>query len=569
MEARGAIGPARYAGWWREREAGYADFEFSEPVAARERGVEAGGRAGIFSASAVYAEREGAGSAEEAGITPSEARRLVARATARLGGVALTGEGAHARLVAPEAGEETSAGVRATWRAAPGLTLDLSHHQGLAVSGAGRDPTFAAAGATVRRGDGRMSVRGGWGPELGPRVLLSGERGREGEAVYGTYTVDPDAPSAFRSSGSALGARRRAGAAEVFTEEQLLRDAFGLRAARVVGASLAPLRGLTLTVTAERGARFLPDGGDVERTGAAGAASLVRGPLRLALRGEARRDGGDAQVATGGSAEWRAAERLTLSTRAAWAHAAGPREALAFEAAAGAALRLERGALLASVARLADMRPGAIRRDGLVARLAGTVDVAARLALGGGAAIGWQHAAGSGMIARWRASGPRCASPGRRTSRSSTRGARRSVARTSAISTPSAPRPASPPARAGSPSATRSSASPATGSSRARTTVASSSARSSPTDHDPLAHDRARRRRPRSRRTRARAAPGRSDAHPDRGRARRPRRRPDRDRRAGERPPPPVADRRRGGAPGAPAARDAGAAGPRRRCERA
>jgi hypothetical protein len=161
-----------------------------------------------------------------------------------------------------------------------------------------------------------------------------------------------------------------------------------------VGASLAPLRGLTLTVTAERGARLLPDGGDVERTGAAGAASLVRGPFRLALRGEARREGGDAQVATGGSAEWRAAERLTLSTRAAWAHAAGPVEALAFEAAAGAALRLDRGSLLASVARLADMRPGAIRRDALVTRLAGTVDVAARLALGGGAAIGWQREEG-------------------------------------------------------------------------------------------------------------------------------------------------------------------------------
>ena len=394
VEASGAFGPARYAAWWREREAGYVDFEFAEPAAARERGIEAGGSAGSVTASATYAEREGAGPAEEGGVTPSEARRLVGRVTTRAGRLSLTGEGAHAKLVSPEPGEETSAGVRADWQASQRLSLDLSHHQGLAVSGAGQDPTFAAAGATMRSGDGRLSVRGGWGPELGPRVLLSGERGREGEAVYGTYTVDPDAPSAFRSSGSALGARSRAGAAEVFTEEQLERDAFGLRTARVVGASVSPLRGLTLTLTAERGARLRPDGDDVERTGAAGAASLVRGPLRLALRGEARREGDDGQVATGGSAEWRAAERLTLSTRATWAHAAGPREALAFEAAAGAALRLERAALLATVARLAEQRPGAERRDAFVARLAATADVAARLALGGAAAIGWQEAAG-------------------------------------------------------------------------------------------------------------------------------------------------------------------------------
>ncbi|WP_242343234.1 hypothetical protein [Anaeromyxobacter terrae] len=394
VEAQGALGPARYAAWWREREAGYVDFEFAEPVAARERGVEAGGRAGIFTATATYAEREGAGPSEEGDVTPSQARRLVGRGTARVGGLALTAEAAHARLVAPEPGEETSAGVRASWRTAPGLSLDLSHHQGLAVSGAGRDPTFTAAGATVHRGDGRLSVRGGWGPELGPRVLVAGERGRDGEAVYGTYTVDPDAPSAFRESASALGARRRAGAAEVFTEEQLARDALGLRAARVVGASVVPLRGLTLTVTGERGARLRADGSELERTGAAGAASLVRGPVRLSLRGEARREGGDAQIATGGAAEWRASPRLTLSSRAAWAHAAGVREALAFEAAAGAALRLERAGLLATVARLADQRPGAVRRDALVARLAGTVDVAARLALGAAAAIGWDRAEG-------------------------------------------------------------------------------------------------------------------------------------------------------------------------------
>ncbi|WP_242335345.1 hypothetical protein [Anaeromyxobacter sp. SG66] len=394
VEAQGAIGPGRYAAWWREREAGYVDFEFAEPAAARERGVEAGGHAGIFTATAIYAEREGAGPAEEGGATPNEARRLVGRGTARVGGVALTAEAAHARLVAPEPGEETSAGVRASWRAAPGLSLDLSHHQGLAVSGAGRDPTFTAAGATVHRGDGRLSVRGGWGPELGPRVLVGGERGRDGEAVYGTYTVDPDAPSAFREAGSALGARRRAGATEVFTEEQLVRDALGLRAARVVGASVSPLRGFTLTVTGERGARLRPDGSDLERSGAGGAAALVRGPVRLALRGEARRDGGDARVATGGAAEWRALSRLTLSTRAAWAHAAGAREALAFEAAAGAALRLERAGILVSLARLADQRPGAIRRDALVGRLAGTADVAERLSLGAGAAIGWQRAEG-------------------------------------------------------------------------------------------------------------------------------------------------------------------------------
>lgn len=398
LEGRGALGPARLEAWWREREAGYSDAEFDEAVAARERGAELSARSGPISGALLLAERRG-GAEEEARLSPLEVRHLVARAGYGGERLGIVLEGVHLEREAPRAGEETSAGARASWRVDPALALELSHHQGLRTSGEGRDPTFTGAGATFARGRSALSVRGGWGPTVGPQLLVGGERGGPDEAVYGTFSADPDAPDVLPGGGagaSALGARRRAGGAELFTEQQFARDALGLRASRVFGAALEPLRGLRVSLSGERGERLRLDGSRRSRSVAAGALGLVRGPFRLALRGEVRAEGDDVHAGAGAAAEWLAAPGVALALRGSWLEGTlDGVEALGFEAGLSGAYRTDRLSALASVARLANARPGELRRDGVVARLAGTFSPTARLEAGVGAALAIQELAGA------------------------------------------------------------------------------------------------------------------------------------------------------------------------------
>ena len=397
VDASGGAGPARLAAWWREREAGYSDGEFLEARDARERGAELTVLGTALSGSALWAERRGPDPADPAGLAPLDATRAVVRAGWRGDRLDLVAEGVHAVTDTALHGEETSAGLRAGWRVDPALSVELSHHQGVRVEGEGaRDPTFTAAGASLVRRRETLAVRGGWGPEVGPRLLVSVERRGPGEAVYGTFTADPDAPDLLggRSEVSALGARRRAGGAEVFAEEQFGRDAFGLRTARVFGASLEPAAGLRVSLTGERGERLRLDGSRAARRGGAGAAGAVMGPLRLAVRGELRAEGDGSQAAAGGAAEWRAGPGLAFSLRAGWVNGSFEgRRGLGFDATLAGALRRERASVLASLSRVAERRPGAVRRDAVLARLA-TAARASRVELGLGAGVSLQEAAG-------------------------------------------------------------------------------------------------------------------------------------------------------------------------------
>ncbi len=397
LEADGGAGPVRVGGWWRERERGYSDAEFLEAIAARERGgqvaVGSGGTGGVVR----WAERRGADPRDPSGLARLDATHLLARASWRGERLGLALEGVHAEREGdtPRA-EETSAGVRASWKVDQGLTLDAGHHQKLRVAGAGVDPTFTSAGATLVERASSLSVRGGWGPELGPRVLVSGARSAPGETVYGTFGVDPDAPDVLGHPSSALGARQRAGSVELFTEEQFERDLFGLRQARVLGASFAPLAGVQVSLSGERGQRLRLDGSVAPRSAAGAAASIVRGPLRLAARGEVRDEGGDGHAAAGGSAEWLVGRGASLSARVSWTHgmSAGV-EGLGFEASLGGAWRGRGLGALASGARVVELRPGGARRDGWLARVAVTADAAARVELGLGAAVAIQEVADS------------------------------------------------------------------------------------------------------------------------------------------------------------------------------
>lgn len=415
LEAGGGVGPLRVDGWWRERERGYSDAEFLEALAARERGARIALVEGATSGTVRWAERRGADPRDPAGLAPLDAKHLVARAAWRGERLGLALEAVHAaRDGAAPSAEETSAGVRGSWALDQGLTVDAAHHQKLRVAGAGVDPTFTSAGATLVRGSSSFGVRGGWGPELGPRLLVSGARLAPGEAVYGTFGADPDAPDVLAGAASALGVRQRTAHGELFTEEQFERDVFGLRQARVLGASLAPLAGVVVSISGERGQRLRLDGSVADRSAAAGAASVVRGPLRLAARGELRDEGGDGQAAAGGSAEWLVAPGASLAARMSWTHGtSGGVEGLGFVASLGGAWRGEQLGVIASGARIAERRPGEARRDGVVARLALTADAAARLELGIGAAVAIQEVAGarddrlSGSVrARARITGP-------------------------------------------------------------------------------------------------------------------------------------------------------------------
>ncbi len=397
LEARGGVGPLRVDGWWRERERGYSDAEFLEAVAARERGARVAAEGERASGSVRYAERRGADPRDPAGLAPLDAKQLVARAAWRGDRLGLALEGVHAeREGETTSAEETSAGVRGSWKLDEWLTLDAAHHQKLRIAGDGVDPTFTSAGATFVQRSSSLSVRGGWGPVLGPRLLVSGARLSPGEAIYGTFGADPDAPDVLSGASSALGVRQRAGGAELFTEEQFERDVFGLRQARVLGASFAPFAGVSVSLSGERGQRLRLDGTVAARSAAAAAASLVRGPVRLSARGELREEGGDAQTAAGGSAEWLVAPGGSLAARVSWTHgtSAGV-EGLGFEASLGGALRRERLGAVASVGRVAERRPGEARRDGVVTRLALTADAARRLELGLGGAVAMQEVAGA------------------------------------------------------------------------------------------------------------------------------------------------------------------------------
>ena len=394
VEGEGEAGPARWAGWWRERPAGFADGSHAEAQDAWERGLEVAVAGGSLAGEVRWAERRGADPLDPEGA-PVESRRAVARGRWSRDRLTVTAEVLDEATRAPEPGEATGAGLRAAYRISPGLEVDASHMQAFRATGSAVDPTFAGLGASIERGPLSLRARAGWGPDLGPRLLVGGERRVEGEAVYGTFTLDPDAPSLVREQSSVLGVSQRAGPAELFTEEEFARDPFGLRRGRVAGATLAPAAGLRITVRAQAGERIRLDGERVDRSAAGAALSFVRGAVRLSGRGEVRWEGGDDQVLLGGAAEWLATRRLSLSAHATWSDGAiRGRAASLLDAALGAALRWDRASALAKVAVVADERPGAARREAVLASVAAAANASARLSLGAAVHLGWSESGG-------------------------------------------------------------------------------------------------------------------------------------------------------------------------------
>jgi hypothetical protein len=394
-EARGELAGAGWRAWWREREAGYSDGTWLEARPARERGAELAGPAGPLRLELSLSEREGTDERDPSGATPLEARQATGRAGWSGGPLSLVGELHHERWRQPAVGEQSAAGLRATWRAARGLSLDLSHLQAFAATGDVVEATFTGAGAVIDWGRGRLAARGGWGPELGPRLMLSGEQRREGEAVYGSLAADPAAPGRGASTGSTLGGRTHAGAVELFTEETVAEDRLGMRAGRSVGAAVEAAPGLRVSLSGERGERLRPGLPSRARGSATAGALYGRGALRASARLEAIDEAGEWRTLAAADGDLALRAPLTLSLRALLARGtAGGRRSDDLDAALGLAWRRDRATALLTVARVELERPDLARREAWLLSAAGTAALAARLRAGGQVRLALQQVGG-------------------------------------------------------------------------------------------------------------------------------------------------------------------------------
>ncbi|MCP3105158.1 flagellar motor protein [Myxococcus sp. K15C18031901] len=198
-------------------------------------------------------------------------------------------------------GGRTSVGIAGRYRLLDEVWLQASHRQTLALHGAGPgrvDDTFTAAGVDVELGrETRLGVRGGWGPDLGPRAWAQVESRSGADVFYGGYSVDVDGPD-FGAGRTLTGARTElpdSGTA-LFVEEVGLHDATAVRLSRAVGLQQTLAGGFSVGARYERGVRSLLDVDPPLHRDAGGVfGQLLLERLRLEGRLELRREKGTAE----------------------------------------------------------------------------------------------------------------------------------------------------------------------------------------------------------------------------------------------------------------------------------
>jgi hypothetical protein len=390
----GEAGPASWAGWWRERPAGYSDGTFEERVAARERGALVQGKLGRYGLRLAWVERRGADPRDPYGASRLDVGRAQGAASLGVGPVDLGAEVLHERLTLPTRGRQSAAGLRAGWRAARGLRLEASHLQSFARSGDVESRTFTSAGVALDARELALAVRAGWGPDMGPRLLVSGERGDEAGAVYGKLAVDPESRSIFDADSSSVGARQRVAGGSLFTEERVGRDAWGNVSGRVIGAALTPADGLAIVLSGERGERWL---GGTTSSRSAGALSVAwsGAPVRIDGRGEWRTEGSGDQWLAGAGVEWPATSRLTFAARALASDGElRGRRARGGEGWLSGAWRSDVLSVLARLGALQDDRDGSAEREATIGAVALTAKVLRRATVGAGLDAALQRVGG-------------------------------------------------------------------------------------------------------------------------------------------------------------------------------
>ncbi len=156
-------------------------------------------------------------------------------------------------------GGRSSVGLQGRLRVHERVVLSAGHRQALQQRGEGPgrvDDSFSSAGVDVTLDeDATVSVRGGWGPELGPQVWANASVRRGPEQYYGGYSVDVDGPD-FGAGRAVMGARTELDdGTSVFVEDVSAHDANAVRLARAVGFQQAVSGGLHVGARYERGVR--------------------------------------------------------------------------------------------------------------------------------------------------------------------------------------------------------------------------------------------------------------------------------------------------------------------------
>ncbi|WP_224360725.1 flagellar motor protein [Hyalangium versicolor] len=179
----------------------------------------------------------------------------------------------------------------------PYVKLTAGHRQALALRGEGPgrvNDSFSWLGVDVPVGaDSTLGLRGGWGPDLGPRVWANASVRRGPETYYGGYSVDVDGPD-FGAGRAMMGARIDAGdRTSVFTEEVAVQNANEVRLGRAVGLQKTLFDGLEVGARYERGVRNpLELLSSLKRDSGGLFGQLVLERLRVSARAELRKESG-------------------------------------------------------------------------------------------------------------------------------------------------------------------------------------------------------------------------------------------------------------------------------------
>jgi len=270
------------------------------------------------------------------------------------------------------------------------LQLRAGYRQRLVPHGVDLNDTFASLGVDVKPSDSlELSLRGGWGPAIGPLVWGGVSYSRERETWYGYQALDVDAPSTGDRR-LVAGVRQQVDAnTAVFAEDVSATDVDGLRLARAVGVSQRLSDAFTVTGRYEHGARSTVGAApDVVRN--AGGITFAWDTERVKLfgRGEVRAEEGAVPLtqwlATGGG-EVKLHRDVTGSARVIFSHATrlGRLESRLVDASVALAWRFAVGAVVARYTWQQELRGGNERRLHLVSLLT-AFKVTGRFTLGAG-----------------------------------------------------------------------------------------------------------------------------------------------------------------------------------------
>jgi protein-disulfide isomerase-like protein with CxxC motif len=406
LRARGpAYGPdGFFEVAYRRRGAGYSDSEHFDAVTFQQISARAEQPFGRLRVGVLMDDRQGLAVDSE---TPS-AQRIwagwVGWKEKRWGVSVSARDASYADLQSVENGAGTSVALAGNFRVAPWLNLSASHRQRLLSRGDGpgaMDDTFASLGAEISAAETTtVTLRGGYGPAIGPQVW-GGVAHRSGaETYYGGHRWDVDAPSVGGHRMVAGASREVALGDVVYAEDVAQTDNASVSVSRAVGFSVQGQEGLSVSARYERGVReALVLAGTQPREAMAGSLSWVAQGARAFVRAELRRQqktkGELSQWLGSGGAELAFSQVLRGTAMVLGTHSAvaGVLSARSLEGQVGMHVRLEHGLLSFRYLYQRELPP--VSRGGFgertlhVLSVLPTYQVSDRLRLAAGGHLAW------------------------------------------------------------------------------------------------------------------------------------------------------------------------------------